>query len=84
MSDSVPLRPVNPPSARPTVPTKALKPPRPNPFAGYELRLGDLRVLYNVDEGGAEVVIVSVGRKLGNTLIIEGEEFHGRQDHSAE
>jgi hypothetical protein len=25
-----------------------------------------------------------VGRKVGNKLIVEGEEFHGHQNHSAE
>lgn len=30
---------------QPTVPTKAIKRLRPNPFADYELRVGDLRVL---------------------------------------
>ena len=29
------------------------------------------------------VVILIVGRKVGNKLIVEGEEFHGHQDHIA-
>lgn len=33
---------------------------------------------------GDEVVILVVGRKVGNKLIVEGEEFHGHQNHSAE
>ncbi len=57
---------------------------RPNPLAGYELRLGDLRVLYNVDEANAEVVVVAVGRKVGNALIVEGKEFYGHQMDPAE
>ena len=69
---------------QPTVPSRAVKPLRPNPLAGYELRLGYLRVLYNVDEEGPEVVVVAVGRKVGNTLIVEGEEFHGHQSDPAE
>ena len=40
-----------------------------------------LRVLYNVE--GKEVVILVVGRKVGNKLIVEGEEFYGHQDHPA-
>jgi mRNA interferase RelE/StbE len=64
---------------QPTVPSRSVKPLRPNPFAGYELRLGDFRVLYRVDEESAEVLIVAVGRKVGNTLIVGGEEFHGHQ-----
>ena len=64
---------------QPTTPTKAVKKLRPNPFAEFELRVGDLRVLYNIE--GAEVVLLVVGRKVGNKLIVEGAEFHGHQDH---
>jgi mRNA-degrading endonuclease RelE of RelBE toxin-antitoxin system len=67
---------------QPTVPTKAVKRLRPNPFAEFELRVGDLRVLYNVE--GTEVVLLVVGRKVGNKLIVKGAEFHGHQDHSPE
>jgi hypothetical protein len=49
---------------------------------GYLLRVGDLRALYNVDEG--EVVVLLIGRKVGNKLIVEGEEFYGHQDHPTE
>ena len=67
---------------QPTTPTKGIQRLRPNLFADFELRAGDLRVLYNVDEG--EVVLLLVGRKVGNKLIVEGEEFHGHQDHPTE
>lgn len=67
---------------QPTRPTKAIKRLRPNPFAEFELRAGRLRALYNVE--GDEVVILLVGRKVGNKLIVEGEEFHGHQDHPVE
>lgn len=67
---------------QPTVPTRAIKRLRPNPFAEFELRAGDLRALYNVEAD--EVVILIVGRKAGNKLIVEGEEFYGHQDHPAE
>jgi mRNA-degrading endonuclease RelE of RelBE toxin-antitoxin system len=63
---------------QPTTPTKAIKRLRPNPFAEYELRAGEVRALYNVEEN--EVIILVVGRKVGNKLIVEGEEFHGHQD----
>src|SRR6266576_1399235 len=66
---------------QPTTPTKAIKRLRPNPLAEFELRAGDLRALYNVE--GDEVVVLIVGRKVGDKLIVEGEEFHGHQDHSA-
>ena len=63
---------------QPTTPTKAIKRLRANPLAEFELRVGDLRALYNVE--GDEVVILLVGRKVGNQLIVQGEEFHGHQD----
>ena len=66
----------------PTTPTRAIKRLRPNLFAEYELRVGDLRVLYNVDE--AEVVVLLIGRKVGNKLIVGGEDFHGHQDNPTE
>ena len=37
---------------------------------------------YNVKE--ATVVILIIGRKVGNKLIVEGEEFHGHQDNSVQ
>jgi mRNA-degrading endonuclease RelE of RelBE toxin-antitoxin system len=64
---------------QPTTPTKAVKKLRPNPFAEFELRVSDLRVLYNVEED--EVVLLLVGYKAGNKLIVEGVEFHGHQDN---
>jgi mRNA-degrading endonuclease RelE of RelBE toxin-antitoxin system len=63
----------------PTVPTNAIKKLRPNPLAGYELRVRNLRVLYNVE--GNEVVLLLVGRKIGNSLIVKGEKFHGHQNN---
>jgi mRNA-degrading endonuclease RelE of RelBE toxin-antitoxin system len=67
---------------QPTTPTKAIKRLRSNPLAEFELRAGNLRVLYNVE--GEEVVILIVGRKVGNKLIVEGEEFYGHQEHPIE
>lgn len=43
-------------------------------WADYELRLGDMRVFYRVDESDL-VTITLIGVKKGNVLIIEGEEF---------
>jgi len=45
-----------------------------NPLAPWELRVGDFRVFYDVDEGAATVVIMAVGRKVHNGLFIGGEE----------
>jgi mRNA-degrading endonuclease RelE of RelBE toxin-antitoxin system len=66
----------------PTSPTKAVKQLRPNPFAQFELRAGQLRALYNVESD--EVIILLVGRKVGNKLIVEGDEFRGHQDDPPE
>ena len=63
---------------QPTTPSKAIKQLRPNPLAKFELRVGNLRALYNVE--GDEVIVLIVGRKVGNKLVVEGEEFHGHQD----
>jgi hypothetical protein len=54
----------------------------PNPFAEFELRIGEFRVLYNVEDD--EVILLIVGRKVGNTLIVGNEEFHGHQGDSTE
>lgn len=64
---------------QPSILSKAVKRLRPNPLAEFELRTGDLRTLYNVEED--EVVLVVVGRKVGNKLIVEGVEFYGHQDN---
>jgi mRNA-degrading endonuclease RelE of RelBE toxin-antitoxin system len=67
---------------QPTTPTKAVKRLRPNPLVEFELRAGNLRALYNVE--GDEVVVLIIGRKVGNKLLVEGEEFHGHQDYPVE
>ncbi len=67
---------------QPTTPTRAIKRLRPNPLAEFELRAGELRALYNVE--GSEVVLLVVGRKVGNKLIVKGEEFHGHQNDSTQ
>ena len=52
------------------------KPLRPNPIAPWELRVGRLRVFYEVvgAEGGV-VRILAVGRKRRNVLMIGGKEI---------
>jgi mRNA-degrading endonuclease RelE of RelBE toxin-antitoxin system len=69
---------------QPTTPTRAIKRLRPNPLAEFELRVRDLRVLYNVEEENSEVVLLIVGRKVGNKLIVGGEEFHGHRSDPPE
>lgn len=66
----------------PTTVTRNVKRLRLNPVAEYELRAGDLRVLYDV--AGEEVIVTLVGKKVGNKLLVLGEEFRGHQDHAPE
>jgi mRNA interferase RelE/StbE len=69
---------------QPTVASKAVKALRPNPFASHELRLGNFRVLYSVNDENFEVTIVAVGQKQGDKLIVEGKAFYGHQNDPAE
>jgi mRNA-degrading endonuclease RelE of RelBE toxin-antitoxin system len=64
---------------QPDRPTKAIRRLRPNPLAEFELRVRDLRVLYNVEQDNSEVVLLIVGRKVGNKLMVGGKEFHGHR-----
>ena len=59
----------------PHVETRRRKRLRSNPLAPWELRIGNLRVFYDVYEKPAEVRIVAVGRKRGNKLFIAGQEI---------
>ena len=49
----------------------------PPDCADYELRVGNLRVLYRAEEeeGVTRVIVALIGRKTRNKLIIEGKEF---------
>ena len=59
----------------PMVETRNRKLLRPNPIAPWELRVGDLRVFYEVPEGEpAKVRILAIGEKRGNTLWIGSQE----------
>jgi mRNA-degrading endonuclease RelE of RelBE toxin-antitoxin system len=55
--------------------TRRIVPLRPNPVATWELRLGDYRVLYDVDEASRMVTVLVVGEKRGNRLVVQGREF---------
>ncbi|HEY0780956.1 MAG TPA: type II toxin-antitoxin system RelE/ParE family toxin [Thermoanaerobaculia bacterium] len=60
----------------PTVETRNRKPMRPNPLAPWELRTGDLRVYYDVDEAPEKRVrVLAVGLKERNRVRIGGKEF---------
>ncbi len=43
-------------------------------MAPWELRVGDLRVYYDVDVDNQKVIIVAVGRKDGNRVLFGGKE----------
>lgn len=55
----------------PTVETRNRKPMRPNPVAPWELRIGNLRVYYDVETEPERVVYIrAVGIKLRNRVRI--------------
>jgi mRNA-degrading endonuclease RelE of RelBE toxin-antitoxin system len=59
----------------PLTETRNRKPIRENKIAPWELRIGSLRIFYEVVSQESDVVrILAVGRKEGNRLIIAGEE----------
>ena len=61
---------------QPTVETRNRKPMRPNPIAPWELRVGRLRVYYEVQEEPDPVVrVLAVGVKDRNVVRIAGEEI---------
>ena len=49
----------------------------PPDCADYELRVGDFRVLYRVEQEGEtiRVIVALIGKKERNKLIVEGEVF---------
>ncbi len=50
---------------------------RPNSFAPWELRVGFLRVFYEVDALESDLVnVLAIGIKKGNRLIVSGKEVH--------
>jgi mRNA-degrading endonuclease RelE of RelBE toxin-antitoxin system len=52
--------------------TRNRKKLRPNKVAGWELRVREFRVLYNLDETAGIVSIEAVGFKIGNVLFVRG------------
>ena len=61
---------------QPLIETRNRKPMRPNPVAPWELRIGNLRVYYDVVEvPGSIVYIRAVGIKYRNRVMIGGEEI---------
>ena len=61
-------------ASQPTAETRNRKPMRPNPVAPWELRIGNLRVYYDVEEDPEPVVYIrAVGLKLRNQVRIGKE-----------
>jgi len=60
---------------QPTLVTRNRKPLQPNPLARFELRIGELRVYYEVDEKRRVVEIRAVGIKDRDRVFIGGEEI---------
>jgi mRNA-degrading endonuclease RelE of RelBE toxin-antitoxin system len=60
----------------PLVETRNRKPLRPNPVAPWELRIGTLRVYYEVASDEPDVVrILAVGQKRGNKILVGNQEI---------
>jgi len=61
---------------QPTIETRNRKPMRPNPIAPWELRIGKLRVYYDVEDVPEPIVFIrAVGIKYRNRVVIGGEEI---------
>lgn len=66
---------------QPTLGNRRIVPMRPNPVAGWELRLGDYRILYDVDDTARAVTIQVIGEKCGNRLVVQRQEFTEHESH---
>jgi mRNA-degrading endonuclease RelE of RelBE toxin-antitoxin system len=62
-------------SWEPTKETMHRKPLRSNDLSKWELRIGNSRVFYDIDEDNKLVKIKAIGWKEHNTLFIKGKEF---------
>lgn len=60
---------------QPGVETRNRKLLRPNDLARWELRIGSYRVFYNIEEEVIVVLVVALGEKAGNKLVIDGDEY---------
>ena len=61
---------------QPLLETRNRKPLRPDSQFGWELRIGNYRVFYDVNEETVTVSVVSVGYKEHNQLYIRGQEVN--------
>ncbi|WP_445246585.1 type II toxin-antitoxin system RelE family toxin [Microcoleus sp. OTE_8_concoct_300] len=58
----------------PSVETRNRKRTRPNSIAGWELRIAEFRVFYNVEEQVQIVEIKRIGEKEGNNFLFRGQQ----------
>ncbi|WP_008313858.1 type II toxin-antitoxin system RelE family toxin [Leptolyngbya sp. PCC 6406] len=58
----------------PTVATRNRKPTRPNSIATWELRLGDFRFFYDVEEGVRIVEVQRIAQKRRNLFLFRGQQ----------
>ena len=58
----------------PSVETRNRKRTRPNSIAGWELRIAEFRVFYNVEEQVQIVEIKRISEKEGNTFLFRGQQ----------
>ena len=59
----------------PTAETRNRKKLRPNQLAEWELRLGNFRIFYDVNQDNELIIIQTIGYKVGSRLIIQGKEY---------
>jgi addiction module RelE/StbE family toxin len=62
-------------TAEPLTQTRNRKPLRANDLSAWEVRVGALRIFYDVDEANNNVAIKAIGWKEHNTLFIRGKEY---------
>ena len=61
-------------TSQPLLETNNRKKLRDNPIASWELRAGNYRIFYEVDRVSRKVIILAIGHKEHNTLLIRGKE----------
>ena len=59
----------------PDVETRNRKLMEPNDLATWELRIGDVRLFFDINTDAATVELVAIGKKSRNVLRIGGEEI---------
>lgn len=60
---------------QPAVETRNRKRLRPGHLTEWELRIGNFRVLYDVDQEASLIRVVTIGYKKGNKLFFRGQEY---------